>query len=74
MMLLVSVQSTVLVKLEFWNHVGEIYPNVSGTDPNGDHNGINGTSEDDTDRNIYPAPGKGIYNDGSTLRYIKVKG
>lgn len=73
MTLFMTTQSAVLVRLDFWKYAGEIYPNLSGNDPNGDHKGINGTSKDTTDANIYPAPGKGIYNDNS-YRYVHVDG
>ena len=59
-----EVETAVIVKFDFWEHAGEIYPNKSGNDPYGDYYAVSGSSENDTDRNIIPAPGKGIYNPG----------
>ena len=73
MTILMLSQGAIVVKFEFWRYAGEIYPNLSGNDPNGDFKGINGSSENDSIDNIYPAPGKGIYNDQND-RYIQVNG
>ena len=68
MMIIMISQSATVVKLELWKSTGELYPNVGGST---DFNGINGGG--DTSKYVYPAPGKGIYNDGSD-RYIQIDG